>query len=118
MDLLEDVGADDGVQVRLHVLEDQVDVAVVVRLEHVGGRDDVLVPVHLLEELDLAERALRVGRILEGVKDLLERDDLFRPIVERAPHDAVRALPELLRDLVLAQDWPVNLLRHRRGVCR
>jgi hypothetical protein len=35
VDLLQNVGADDGVQVGLHVLEHQVDVAVVLGLEDV-----------------------------------------------------------------------------------
>ena len=45
MHLLEDVGADHGVQVRVHELEDEVNVAVIVGLEDVPELDDVLVIV-------------------------------------------------------------------------
>ena len=69
VDVLQDVGADGGVQVRLHDLEDEVDVAVVVGLEAVDQRDDVLVPRHLLPrcrgELQrrAAEERCRVGNV-------------------------------------------------------
>ena len=45
MHLLEDVGADHGVQVRVHELEDEVNVTVIVGLEDVPELDDVLVIV-------------------------------------------------------------------------
>ena len=61
VDLLQDVGANHRVQVRLHVLEDEIDVPVVLRLQHVQKPNDVFVVVHLLQEHDLAERALRRG---------------------------------------------------------
>ena len=41
VDGLEDVGADDGMQVGLHVVEDKVDVLVVLRLVEVAQLDDV-----------------------------------------------------------------------------
>ena len=99
---LEDVGADDGVEVGLHVVEDEVDVLVVLRLQHVLQPDDVLVPRQPLQVHDLAEGALCVGRVLEGVKDLLQRDDPLGLLVDRLEDDGVRAFPELLGDLVLA----------------
>ena len=112
VDLLQDVGADDRVQVRLHVLEDQVDVAVIVRFEHVLELHDVLVVAHLLQEDDLAEGALGVRRVLKRVKDLLQRHHILRLLIVRLPHDAIRALPKLLSDLVLPQHVLVYLLAH------
>jgi len=101
---LEDVGADDGVEVGLHVVEDEVDVLVVLRLQHVLQPDDVLVPRQPLQVHDLAERALRVGGVLEGVEDLLEGDRLLVLLVDRLEDDGVRPLPQLLRHVVLAED--------------
>eukprot|EP00964_Phaeocystis_antarctica_P095252 scaffold61765_cov60-Phaeocystis_antarctica.AAC.2 len=173
VDVLQDRGADGGVQVGLHDLEDEVDVAVVVRLQAVDQRHDVLVTSHLLrrrtaevqrcrgaeahgrrawqrrraevpsrrrctraeqggsagarrgpserldvargsphlEEHDLAERALRVGRVLERVEYLLERHHLLRLLIHRPPYDAIRALAKLLDHLVLPQHVPVDLVR-------
>ena len=105
----------DGVsahQIRLHELKNQVDITVVVRLEHIRQRDDVLVPLHLLQEHDLAKGPLRVGSVLEGVEDLLQRDNLLCPLVHRPPHDAVGALTELLHDIILSQHVPIDLFTH------
>ena len=101
---LEDVGADDGVEVGLHVVEDEVDVLVVLRLQHVLQPDDVLVPRQPLQVHDLAEGALRVGGVLEGVEDLLEGDRLLVLLVDRLEDDGVRPLPQLLRHVVLTED--------------
>ena len=58
---------------------------------------DILVLAHLLEEDDLPVRPLRVGRVLEGVEDLLQRHHLLRLLVHRFPHYAVRACDEARR---------------------
>ena len=57
---------------------------------------NVFVLIHLLEEHDLPESALRIGRVLEGIKDLLERNCLLALFVGRLPDDAVSSLAELL----------------------
>ena len=49
MNVLQNVRADDGVEVRLHVVKGQVYVLVVLRLDDVLQPDDVLVPGQLLE---------------------------------------------------------------------
>ena len=106
-------------QVSLHVLEDQVDVAIVVSLEHAEQRDDILVPGHLLQKHDFAVRALRIGRVLEGVKDLFECHIGPVPLlVHCPPHDAISSLAELGLYLIPSQDVPVNFRlphRHARG---
>mmetsp|Transcript_33887 Transcript_33887/g.100659 ORF Transcript_33887/g.100659 Transcript_33887/m.100659 type:complete len:438 (+) Transcript_33887:197-1510(+) len=91
VDLLKDLGADDGVQVGFHEVADQIDVLVVVGLEHVQQPHNVLVTVQLLQEHDLPERALGIRRILEGVEALLERHDLACLLVDGLPHDAIGA---------------------------
>ncbi len=65
---------DDVVQVCLHELEEQVDVFVVVGADCLVQLYDVWV-VELLQDLNFAVGALSVGGVLEGVEDLLERED-------------------------------------------
>jgi hypothetical protein len=50
MDALHDVGANDGVQVGLHEVEDQVNILIVLCLQDVQQRYDVRVSVQLLQE--------------------------------------------------------------------
>ena len=68
VNLLENVCADDCVQVGLYVLEHQVAVSIVLRLEHIQHANYVLVIVDLLQEHDLSEGALSVGRILRPTR--------------------------------------------------
>ena len=103
------------VQVRLHVL------AVVVGLVQLVQLDDILVG-HLQQEDHLAIRALRVRRILERVKDLLERHDSFRlalfaALLDGPLNDAVRALAKLLGDIVVGQHVLIDVL-HAGGLWR
>ena len=73
-----------------HVLEHEVDVAVAVGADDVQQPDDVRVMAELLQEQDLAERALRVGRIPERVEYLLQRHHIAGASVDRLPDNAVR----------------------------
>eukprot|EP00962_Isochrysis_galbana_P051027 scaffold22381_cov118-Isochrysis_galbana.AAC.8 len=45
----------------LHTLKDEVQVRVIVRLEHIEQRHNMLMPRHLLQKHDFAEGPLRVG---------------------------------------------------------
>lgn len=120
MDLLEDARADDCVQVRLHEIEDQVQVFVILRLDHVEQRDDVLVAVQLLEEHDLsqgesylAESALGVRGVMKGIEHLLEGDHLFGLFVDCLPHNTVGSFAQLLQDIELLEDMGLNFFSHR-----
>ena len=91
---------------RLHKVEDEVDVAVVLGLHEILQRDDVGMRLGRLQRHqvhDLAEGALGVGRVLEGVEDLLERHHLLGLLVDGLEDDGVGALAELLRNLILAE---------------
>lgn len=92
VDVFEDVGADDGVEVGVHEVEDEVDVTIVFSSDHILKADDVFVARQFLEEDDLTEGALRVGGVLEGVEVLLQRDDFFGALVNGLPDYAVSAL--------------------------
>ena len=95
------------------MLKDEVDVAVVVGLHDVEERDDVLVPTHLLQEHHLAEGPLRIRRVLERIKDLLERDDVLGLLVLGAPHDTIGALAQLLDDVIPPSHCEASIERGR-----
>ena len=92
VDVFEDIGPDDGVQISVHEIEDQVDVAVVFSADHILQSDYVLVPGQLLQENNFTECALSIGGVLEGVKVFLEGNDLLGPLVNGLPDDAVGSL--------------------------
>jgi len=92
VDVFEDVGTDDGVQVGVHEVEHEVDVTIVLSADHVLKTDYVFVPSQLLQEDDLAEGALSIRGVLESVEVLFERDDFLGALVNRLPDDAVGSL--------------------------
>ncbi|WVZ69484.1 hypothetical protein U9M48_018260, partial [Paspalum notatum var. saurae] len=99
------VGLDDLVEVGLHELEDDVDVAELAargREHDVLDLDDVRV-AQQAEQLDLAEDAGGVGDVLEDVVDLLDGDALAGAGVDGGGDDAVAALADHLGDLVPAR---------------
>ena len=112
VDVQKDVRPYRGVQVRLHVLEHQVDVPVVVRPQHVQQPNDVSVAAYLLQEHDFSKGALRVRGILKGVEDLLQGHNPACLPLHGLPNDPIRALAQLLLDVVLLQHVGVDLLRH------
>ena len=65
--------------------------------------DDVLV-VEVAQNLDLAQRALRVGQVLEGLVDLLDRHLFAGLVVECRANHAVRTMPNGLDERVAAVD--------------
>lgn len=92
VDVFENVGSDDGVQIGIHEVEHQVNVSVIFRPNDILQTDDVLVTRQLLEENDLSESSLCIGGILKGVKVLLEGYDLFGALVDRFPDNTISSL--------------------------
>lgn len=98
------VGLDYLVEVGLHELEDDVNVAELAarwREHDMLDPDDVRVAQEA-EQLDLAEDAGGVGDVLEDVVDLLDGDVLAGEGVEGGGDHAVAALADHLGDLVPA----------------
>lgn len=89
MDVLQNVCPDHCVQVCVHEVEHKVDVAVVLGADHVLQSNDVFVASQFLQEDNLAEGALCVRGVLEGVEVLLESDDFLCAFVDRLPDNAV-----------------------------
>jgi len=111
--LFEDVCADDGVKIGLHVLEHEVDIAVVLGLHNIQQLEDVLMIAELLKEHDLTEGSLCIGGVLEGIKDLLHSDDFASLYRHSLPHNTVSALTNALLNLITSRDLFVQLFRCR-----
>ena len=58
---------------------------------------------------------LSVGRVLERIKDLLQRNRLLGFPVDGPPDDAIGALAQFLDDLVLALHVTVDLVSRHLG---
>ena len=66
----------------------------------------------LLQEDDFSERALRIGRILERIENLLQGHCILGLFVRRLPYYPISTLPKLLRNLIFSCDMLVDFLRH------
>ena len=83
---LQDACPDDGMQIRLHVLEYQIYVPIILRSMNIRQLDYILV-VQLVQEHDLAERSLCIGGVLEGIKYLLQsHGHILVPLIQGLPH--------------------------------
>jgi hypothetical protein len=83
-------------QVGLHEIEDEVDVAVILGLENVAQAHNVGVAGELLEVLDFAVRALGVRGVTKGVKAFLQGEGLSGLFVNTLPNDSVGTLAKFL----------------------
>lgn len=59
---------------RVHILEDQVEIAVIVCRVHVEQSDDVGVIAKGFEKDDFSEGPLRIGLVAKCIKDFLDGD--------------------------------------------
>jgi hypothetical protein len=100
---LEDIFSYQRVQVDVHELKDEVDVAFVLGFDDFLQGNDVGV-LDLIEEHDFAVRALGVSRVLERVKVLFQCVDSLVLFVNDFPDDAISAAADFLHDLVPLQD--------------
>ena len=95
VDVFADVSSDHCVQVRVHELEHQVQVYVILRLFHRDQLDDVVVGAQLLQEHDFSESALSISRVREGSKDLFESDSFSVFLFNGLPHYSIGAFAKL-----------------------
>jgi len=77
VDVFENVGSDDCMQICVHKIKDKIDIAVILSPNHILESNYVLVPSQLLQEDNLTESSLRVSRVLESIKVLLQSDNLL-----------------------------------------
>ena len=92
VDVLEDIGADNCVKIRVHKVEDQIDVPIVLGTNDILQADYILMPRQLLQEDNLSKSTLGISCVLEGIEVFLERHYILGLLVDCFPHDTVGAL--------------------------
>lgn len=102
VNIFQDIGSDHCVQVGVHKVEYQVDVAIILGSHHILQSNNVFVAGQFLQEDDLTEGALGVCCVLEGIEVLFERHNLLGPLVNSFPHDTVSSLAYRI---VITLDW-------------
>ena len=112
VDIFEDVRSNDGMQVSVHKVEDEIDIAIILGTNRVLQANNVLVTVQFLQKDYLSEGPLGIGGILECVEVLLECDNLLGTLVNGLPHDTVGTFTEFLNDLVLFKHVSFDFLCH------
>lgn len=110
--VLKDVCSNDRMEIRVHEVENEVDVPIVLGSDCVLKANDVLMAIQLLQKDDLAEGPLRISRVLEGIKVLLESNDLLGPLVNGFPDNSVGTLAKLLDNFILLEDVGLDFLCH------
>ena len=90
--VLKDIGSNNGVKIGIHKIEHKVYVSVILCSDDILKSDNVLMTGQLLQENDFSEGSLSVCCILEGVKVLLESDNVLCLLIDSLPHDAIRTL--------------------------
>ena len=92
VDVLEDVSSDNSMEIGIHEIEHQIDVAIVFSTDNILQSNDVLVTNQLLQEDDFTEGTLCISCILESIKVLLYGHNLLGSLVDSLPDDAVSSL--------------------------
>lgn len=71
----------------------------------------------MTQEAYLSERTLGIRRIMKGIEDLFQCNDLFCLLIDCLPHNSIGSLAKLLQDVILSKDMRFNLFGHV-GPCR
>jgi hypothetical protein len=93
VNVFENVSLDHCVQVRLHVVKDQINVSVVFSSNYVLQLDNVVVAVQFLKENNFSEGSLSIRGILKSIEYLLESDYLLGLFVNCLPNYTICAFP-------------------------
>ena len=109
--LLEDVSPDEGVQVHVHVLEDEIDVDII------GGPQNFLQPdnirvFQLLQKHDFAIDALGVCGVGESIEIFFQSLQAFSFSVLNFPDVPVCPAAYFLEQLILNCDMGIHCLAH------
>lgn len=89
-------------QISFHELENQVEILVILGTDDLVQLYDVRV-IQLVQECDLPERALCIGRVLEGVEYLFEGQHLACALICHPPDVSVGSAADLLHQSVTLQ---------------
>lgn len=101
------VTVDDPMQIGVHVLEHEIDVTEIVFdrwLDQIPETDDVLM-THVTEDLRLPQNSFPVHEIIEGVRNLFDRDSVtLLEILRTAHHSIGTSSDELDRNILRVHD--------------
>lgn len=98
-------------KIRLHELEDKVEILIIFSSDDLVQFDDVGV-IELLQESDLAKGALCVGGVLEGIEDLFECEGISWFFICNFPDVAIGATAYLFDEGVFLEDVCFYLFCH------
>lgn len=119
--VFENVLGYDVVEVGLHELENDIDIAVVLRLYGFVEFDDVRV-LNLTQDLYLPIGPLRISGVLEGVEYFFQGKNLFGCFLFDLPDMSVGPRPDFLHDVKSSMDVVLDIRRlarvaHTLSVC-
>mmetsp|Transcript_4134 Transcript_4134/g.6219 ORF Transcript_4134/g.6219 Transcript_4134/m.6219 type:complete len:252 (-) Transcript_4134:107-862(-) len=89
VNIFQDVCPNDSVQIGLHILKNQINVPIIIRLQYVCQFHDVFMIRQFLQEHNFSKRTLGIGGVLKRVKDLFQRNHLFRFLISCFPYNTI-----------------------------
>ena len=92
VDVFEDVGSNDSMQVSVHEVEDEIYIAIVFSSDHILQSDYILVASQLLQKDDLTKSSLGVRGVLKSVEVLFKGDNFLSSLINGLPDDTVCSL--------------------------
>jgi hypothetical protein len=90
--VFKDIRSNNGVKIGIHEIKHQINVSIILCSDHVLKSDNVLMTGQLLQENDFSEGSLSISCILEGVKVLLQGDNVLCLLIDSFPHDTISSL--------------------------
>ena len=92
VDVLQDVGSDNGMQVSIHEVEYEVYIAIVFSSDHILQSDYIFVASQLLQKDDLTKSSLGICGVLKSVEVLFKGDNFLSSLINGLPDDTVCSL--------------------------
>ena len=112
MNVFKYIGFDHSMQIRLHEVENKVDVFIIFRSDDIEQFDDVFMPVKLLQEHYFSKCPLGICGILESIENLLQGANSLGLFVDHFPHNPIGSLSNLLKHFVLFEHVIFNFVSH------
>ena len=92
VDVLQDVGSNNSMQVSIHEIEYEVYIAIVFSSDHILQSDYIFVASQFLQKDDLTKSSLGVCGVLKSVKVLFKGNNFLSSLINGLPDDTVCSL--------------------------
>ena len=92
VDVLQDVGSDNGMQVSIHEVEYEVNIAIIFSSDHILQSDYIFVAGQFLQKDDLTKSSLGICGVLKSVEVLFKSDNFLSSLINGLPDDTVCSL--------------------------